>query len=259
MSSAPPEDPSTAVKPDGPAMASETDPGQPLGDAVPERPDLPDDRPARRRTFVIWGLILAFGAAFVVVAVITIGGASSDELFRDDFDGPKNFWTGEDAKVSETYQHGGYEIMVKDPSVPQSSRSWFDEGQQQALTFAADAVIVRGPRASMGIGVGCFQDKDTGYVMLVGPAGDFAVSNATDILRQGQGPPLLGNGQTNRLAITCDGSGDQTVLQLSVNGEKVVRFTDADGLDSFGGIGFTVATSEPGTLVRFDNALAEGI
>jgi hypothetical protein len=162
--------------------------------------------------------------------------------------------------VSESYQHGGYEILIKDPSTPQWSRSWFAEPAQQALSFEADAVIVRGPEEDMAIGLGCFHNKSSGYGMIVRPAGDFVIWGDTGSLTEGRGRPLLGNGQTNRLSITCEGDGDEpTILQLSVNGERVVRFEDAGGHDSFAGIGVDVFTAEAGTLVRFDNALAERI
>jgi hypothetical protein len=196
--------------------------------------------------------------SIVALVALTVVDLSDDELLRDDFEGSQSFWAGEDATVAKSYQHGGYEILVKDPDAEQlPSRSFFDEPAVQALSFAADVVIVHGPQ-DMAIGLGCWQSKSSGYMVFVGRNGDYAITNATGLLTQGRGQPLRDIGATNRISIACEGADPgPMLLRLSVNGEEVVRYEDPGGDDPFVAVGFYVGSSEAGTLVRFDNALAE--
>lgn len=203
-------------------------------------------------------------AAFAVV-LLTFAGSFAfetagpgEDLLRDDFEGARNFWTGEDATVSKAYANGGYEVLIKDPDVVQPpSRSFFDEGAVEALSFSADVTIVRGPEEKMGIALGCWESRTAGYLLYVFPSGEYLIVDENAALTQGRAGPLRDSGQVNRISITCDAGGaGPTTLRLTANGEEVVRFEDPDGGDRFVAVGFHVLTLETDTLVRFDNALA---
>jgi len=221
----------------------------------------------RRSGDVLKGIGLAI-AGLAWVALMAVASVASivtadDELLRDDFEGEKSFSTDVDAHVSLRYANGGYEILIKDPDFPQEARSFFNEPAQPAVSFSAAARIVEGPEEDMVIGLGCYPSAEYGYVLAVSPTGQYVVFQSfrdrlPEFMTEGQADPLRDRGETNRISITCRGGGTEpTILQLSVNGDEVVRHEDPDGYDSFVAVGFYVATAQAGTLVRFDEALAE--
>lgn len=211
------------------------------------------------RGLVFGGLAVAL--LWVVTAIaITLG--SSGVLLEDDFEGQQNFTTDDDPLVRQRYVDGVYEVMVKDASVPETARSFFDERAQQGLTFEVDVEIVEAPEEDFFVGLGCYPGNE-GYVLGLTPTGEYAVAQQFSdrpgrVLEQGTFEQGLGPGDSGRLGITCVGGGSgPTALELRLDGRRVVRVEHQGGYDSFVAVGFYINTTEDGTLVRFDNALAK--
>lgn len=221
----------------------------------------------RRSGGLLRGITLSIAGMVWIALSVVLGVASmasSDEvLLRDDFEGERNFSTDEDRFVSLRYANGGYEFLIKDPATPHHARFFIDEPAQQAISFAAEATILEGPEEDIAIGLGCFPSANYGYVIAIQPSGHYFVleeirDRAPQLLTEGRSAPLRGIGVVNEISMTCRGGGsDPTTLALTANGKEVVLYEDPGGYDSFVAVGFYVNTLQAGTLVRFDNALAE--
>jgi hypothetical protein len=192
--------------------------------------------------------------------------APADETFADDFSaGCANWSTDRDHLVALSCRDGGYLVLVRRPVRPQASRVFAGQSQRQ-MSVEADAVLLFPRRGEMELhGVSCWTSPNLGYLFVLDPAGFFVIAredHATGrlkVLRKGETThSLTGVGVRNRIRGECAAGPGGVSLALYVNGDRVAVARDGAGPESFSGFGLYVITSEPGTLVRFDDVLVRG-
>ncbi len=199
--------------------------------------------------------------------VASAAGAASERprdpevAFVDDFTAPTSGWPTDESKaVSAQYGSGVFTVATKKQQVTAAPAAPVAVESDNVRVTAAATL----PESSATLyGVFCKSDakRDNAYIFVVGPAGNYVVAKAERgrpvVLHQAEAPvPFIRRpGEANTIRAECKPAedGDGTVLQMFVNGRKVVVLTDENGLNGrrYNRVGIYVQSLDP-TEVRFD-------
>jgi len=180
---------------------------------------------------------------------------STELMFEDDFSNPASGWTRTSYEDREfDYKDGEYHILIK----KYNWVSWApnqNAGQFADFTLEIDARLVSGPNQSRYGVIFRLQDDVNFYHFLVSGDGYYRVGTRTN----GMWTELQGwtksdfietGNSTNHLKVICEGS----QIKVYVNDYHLATVTDNSFTE--GGVGMIVETTEPNTLVAFDNIRA---
>ena len=236
-------------------------PATPLGPSPSDsgRPPGKQRRRLSTRTRVLAGAGVGVVLILLVVAIV----ANSEKvIFQDDFSSREAGWTytGSDL-VGGNYQHDAYRIRAEPDaeagSVPESASNLLPSAPL-ALSIEVETRRLAGSSLDAQYGIACRigEEWESFYAFIVANE-SVSIVKRTDF---GDTTPLATSSVdmtgTNQLAATCEGddSREWAYLQLLVNGEKVVEWTDEDSPLPAGTVGLFAATgAEKAAEVEFDN------
>jgi hypothetical protein len=188
---------------------------------------------------------------------------SAHAVYEEDFSGGCGGWASRgNTQVRFSCAKGEYSIVVVEPGDPVDA-ALDDKGRHKTMSVEADAVLVRPKGGGLEFhGVTCWASEQLAYAFVLNPAGEYGILKEDRtaarpvVLKQGYAAQALpGVGARNRIRGECTATPTGTRLALLVNGDEAAVARDGRGAESFGDFGLTVATSEAGTEVRFDNVL----
>jgi hypothetical protein len=221
----------------------------------------------RRARGELTGRIAAWIAVIVSALILAAGVAGaiaspSAAMTKDDFEEGR-FWTeDEDPTVRQRFVDGGYEVLIRSNEQPSFSRYFLDEQTTPTLTFASTATIVDDAGDVTYVGVSCWGSPSLGYLAGVGSDGTVGIlrvfsDRRPESLFEDHGTPKIGIGTTTRLSIECRGGGaSPTTIVLRANDAEIARAQDAEGLDSFVGVGLWYGAGSPGAVIRWTDSSA---
>jgi hypothetical protein len=162
----------------------------------------------------------------------------------------KHWFTGSDATARFSCAPGGYRIAFTEP------------GQDTSLTriepaamMQVDAIVRAAPprRAHPGLapGVGCFKDGRHGWIAQLTTNSAYVVVEygSSNPLASGTSPAVLDVHEWNHVVLTCDATGSETTIGLTVNGKLVVDAVPAGKPVRFNRFG-AWAAGEPGAALE---------
>jgi len=206
----------------------------------------------------VWGLLLALSVVGFLI------GVEDSTLLDEDFSSEVPvFSTDSDRFVDLVVEDGEYLVRIKDASVPQTIRHLFVR-TYDGVRFEATIAPAADDSAALS-SVSCWAG-DSGYIFYLNSAGAAGLVEVvsesigsrrplSDLIETDTADPGAGAGP-NRLRIDCVGGGtDPTVVTGWLNGQAVVSVAVSGGYDSFNGVGFWLASSQP-TQFSIDDVIA---
>jgi hypothetical protein len=189
--------------------------------------------------------------------------AKETVVFRDSFSKQAAGWEADGAVAEETgYTGGAYRISSQQvdygaTSAPlKASRVW--PSAPPRTRIAVEGRRLQESDQEMTYGILCRFDRHAGYLLTIG--NDFAKIEKwgeEEYVRLTDAELEVDAYSTNKLQAVCTGGqGQEAVhLELWVNGDKAVEFTDTEAPLPAAGVGLAVATGKTkrASVAEFDN------
>ena len=230
-------------------------------------------RRTRRALYVaVAAIVAAVGIAAVIRFGVSDGGQPSpgEVVFEDDFSQAAGHWSLDSYKgITSEIADGGYRVSLEVAGSSHLDGVAFSGGEE------FDGVRVetrfRFERATKGATVGVVCSSSPGddetisglfgrYYATVGLDGRVQVTKTLnadeELIASGESRGLLRRSGTNELSMACRYAGNETTIELDVNGERAIETQDDSPLAAFESVGMYAGTDAPGLEVVFDDLQA---